>query len=61
MGLLQLVQTKYTIAKNVIENPIHISVMRGPLTRNLAPLLLDVIDEINIGVEEHIPTRGDGE
>lgn len=54
-----LVQTKYTIAKNVIENPIHISVMRGPLTRNLAPLLLDVIDEINIGVEEHIPTRGD--
>lgn len=54
-------QTKYTIAADVIDNPIHINVIKGPLTRNLAALLPDVVDEIELAAQELIPTQGDGE
>lgn len=60
MCALQLVQTKYTIAPNVIDMPIHIAVIKGPLTRNIASLLPDVVDEIRVATEDSIPIHGDG-
>ncbi|PCH34303.1 cytochrome P450 [Wolfiporia cocos MD-104 SS10] len=55
----ELVQTKYTIAEDVIHHPIHIPVIRGPLTRNIAALIPDMFDEISFATDELIPTRGD--
>ncbi|CCL98903.1 uncharacterized protein FIBRA_00910 [Fibroporia radiculosa] len=55
----ELVQTKYTIAEDVIAHPIHINVIRGPLTRNLVSILPAVIDEIDAACRELIPTEGD--
>lgn len=55
----ELVQTKYTIAPNVIDMPIHIAVIKGPLTRNIASLLPDVVDEIRVATEDSIPIHGD--
>ncbi|CCL98904.1 uncharacterized protein FIBRA_00911 [Fibroporia radiculosa] len=54
----ELVQTKYTIAEDVISDPIHINVIRGPLTRNLATVLPAVVDEIDVSFRELIPTHG---
>ncbi|KZT08802.1 cytochrome P450 [Laetiporus sulphureus 93-53] len=54
----EFVQPKYTIGvTEVVDNPIHISVIRGPLTRNLAVLLPGIMDEISVAMEELIPIK----
>ncbi|PCH34304.1 cytochrome P450 [Wolfiporia cocos MD-104 SS10] len=55
----ELVQTKYTITEDVIHHPIHIPVIRGPLTRNIAALIPDMFDEIAVAANELVPARGD--
>ncbi|KAH9929782.1 cytochrome P450 [Fomitopsis serialis] len=55
----ELVQAKYTIAKEIHENPIHIPVIRGPFTRNLGALMPDVADEVASAVQEAIPDTGE--
>ncbi|KAI0962094.1 hypothetical protein AcV7_001014 [Taiwanofungus camphoratus] len=55
----ELAQTKYTIAPLLVAHPIHITVIRGPLTRNLASLLPDVVDEIDFAFKQLIPVQGD--
>ncbi|KZT08801.1 cytochrome P450 [Laetiporus sulphureus 93-53] len=55
----ELVQMKYTIAPEVADHPIHISVIRGPLTRNFGVVLPDVVDEITVAMEELIPIKHD--
>ncbi|KZT73242.1 cytochrome P450 [Daedalea quercina L-15889] len=55
----ELVQAKYTIAKQVHENPMHIPVIRGPFTKNLAALMPDVADEVASAVRDAIPDTGD--
>lgn len=42
-------------------HPIHITVIRGPLTRNLASLLPNVVDEIDFAFKQLIPVQGDGQ
>lgn len=56
---MQLVQGKYTIAKEIHENPIHVQVIRGPFTRNIGALIPDVADEVAVAVEDAIPKTGD--
>ncbi|PCH44104.1 cytochrome P450, partial [Wolfiporia cocos MD-104 SS10] len=55
----ELVQTKYTITASLIQTPIHVPVIQGPLTRNLDVLLLDMISEIAIAIPKAIPVKGD--
>lgn len=57
----QLVQTKYTIAPDVLIHPIHITVIKEQLTRNLAPLFHEVVKEVEAAMQELIPAKGDGE
>lgn len=54
-------QTKYTIAADVIDHPIHIAVIKGPLTRNLATVLPEVVDEIRDACQEIIRGNSNGE
>jgi len=56
----QVIQTKHTIAPDVFLNPIHIPVIRGPLTRNLGVLFADVVEEIFTAFPEVMPVDGDG-
>ncbi|CCL98069.1 uncharacterized protein FIBRA_00063 [Fibroporia radiculosa] len=53
----ELFQTKYTIAPNVQEHPIHLPVIRGPLTRNLNVVFGDVVDEIHTAFHDVVPVR----
>ncbi|KAH9837371.1 cytochrome P450 [Rhodofomes roseus] len=55
----ELVQARYTIAKEIHENPMHIAVIRGPFTRNLGVLMPDVADEVASALQEAIPDEGD--
>ncbi|CCL98543.1 uncharacterized protein FIBRA_00543 [Fibroporia radiculosa] len=54
----EVVQHKYTIAEEVVSDPFHINIIRGPLTRNLAALLPAIVDEIDASFRELIPTHG---
>lgn len=53
-------QGKYTIAKEIHENPIHVQVIRGPFTRNLGVLIPEVADEVAAAIDDAIPKTGDG-
>ncbi|KAI0732428.1 cytochrome P450 [Fomitopsis betulina] len=55
----ELVQGKYTIAKEIHENPIHVQVIRGPFTRNLGVLIPEVADEVAAAIDDAIPKTGD--
>ncbi|KAF9819212.1 hypothetical protein IEO21_02251 [Rhodonia placenta] len=55
----ELVQTKYTIAPDVLIHPIHITVIKEQLTRNLAPLFHEVVKEVEAAMQELIPAKGD--
>jgi len=57
--MYQLLQMRHTVAPEVSTNPIHINVVRGPLTRNLGLLFPDVIDEIDLAFPEAIRLKGD--
>ena len=57
---MQLVQGKYTIAKEIHENPIHVQVIRGPFTRSIGALIPDVADEVAAAIEDAIPKTEDG-
>ncbi|PCH34174.1 cytochrome P450, partial [Wolfiporia cocos MD-104 SS10] len=54
------VSTKHTIAPDVNDHPIHLAVIRGPLTRNLGVVFLDVIDEIFAAFPDVIKLDGNG-
>ncbi|KAI0947286.1 hypothetical protein AcV7_009746 [Taiwanofungus camphoratus] len=51
----EFMQLKYTIAPR---HPVHVKTMRENLTRNMATLLPDLIDEIRAAVQDMIPTHG---
>ncbi|EMD34619.1 hypothetical protein CERSUDRAFT_86021 [Gelatoporia subvermispora B] len=54
-GAAELLQSKYTLGRDTAEDPYHIEVIREKLTRNLATLLPDVMDEIQHAFNEFIP------
>ena len=53
-------QAKYTTAMESHENPIHVQVIRGPLTRNVSALIPDVSEEVALAIDDAIPKTGDG-
>ncbi|EMD34612.1 hypothetical protein CERSUDRAFT_158140 [Gelatoporia subvermispora B] len=54
LGTQELLQSKYTLGRQQIEDPYHVDVIREKLTRNLAILLPDVMDEIQHAFNEFI-------
>ncbi|KZT02239.1 cytochrome P450 [Laetiporus sulphureus 93-53] len=46
---------RYTIAPDANKLPIHINVIKGPLTRNLGVIYSDVVDEMKAAFPENIP------
>ena len=42
------------------EDPVHITVVRSHLTRNLTPIFGDMYDEVQATLDELIPVHNDG-
>lgn len=57
----QLSFTKYTLGPVVHENPYHIPVIREKLTRHIASVFPDIMDELALAFSEFIPAKADGE
>lgn len=54
-------QMKYTLGRDPMDDPYHIDIIKEKLTRTLPAVLPEVIDELKVATEEHIPTKGDGQ
>ncbi|CCL98915.1 uncharacterized protein FIBRA_00922 [Fibroporia radiculosa] len=54
-----MIQSKYTIAPDILVHPIHITVIKEQLTKNLAPLFPDVAEEVRLAFQELIPAKDD--
>ncbi|PPQ96344.1 hypothetical protein CVT26_005028 [Gymnopilus dilepis] len=52
-------QWDFTVGPGVSNNPYHINVVRGPLTRNLANQFKDVHDEMILSLNDMIPLHAD--
>lgn len=48
------------MGREVTDNPYHINIVRGPLTRNLANQFDDIRDEMVLAVNDMIPCQKDG-
>ncbi|OCH84018.1 cytochrome P450 [Obba rivulosa] len=55
----QLIQAKYTLGREFSEDPYHIDLIRERLTRNLAVLFPDVLDEIQHAFDHFIRAESD--
>ncbi|OSX67204.1 hypothetical protein POSPLADRAFT_1042481 [Postia placenta MAD-698-R-SB12] len=51
----EFIHSKYTVAPDITDHPIHTAVIRGPLTRNLNLLFPDVVDEMKTAFPEVMP------
>ncbi|EMD40104.1 hypothetical protein CERSUDRAFT_45258, partial [Gelatoporia subvermispora B] len=58
-GAQELLQSKWTLGRETTEDPYHIEVIKEKLTRNLATVLPQVMDEIQHAFDDQIPTKGD--
>ncbi|OSD00841.1 cytochrome P450 [Trametes coccinea BRFM310] len=56
-GVLYLTQFKHYIHPNIIKDPFHVDPIRDQLTRQLAPMLPNILDEIIETCKEHIPAK----
>ena len=52
---------KYTVGRESMDDPYHIDIIKEKLTRTLPAVLPEVIDELKLAVDEHIPTQDDSE
>ena len=57
---VQMLATKWTMGENVIENDYHARVVRNRLTRSLAGVFDDIVDEIALSFLDLIPAKNDG-
>ena len=55
-----MVHVDWTIQPDVMHIPIHIAMIKERLTRNLAPITPDVVDEVQRGFKEFIPATEKG-
>ncbi|KAK1231303.1 hypothetical protein PQX77_005583 [Marasmius sp. AFHP31] len=53
----ETLQLRYTMSPVIHENPYHIDVVRGALTRNISARFDDVRDELKAAFDEYIPPR----
>ncbi|KAI0329481.1 cytochrome P450 [Cubamyces sp. BRFM 1775] len=56
-GAGEFIQTKFTIGHETHLDPYHVDIIRDKLTRSLAAVLPDVIDELTVAVHEYIPAK----
>ena len=56
----QVLQLKYTLTRESINDPYHVEIIREKLMRTLSTVLPDVIDELATAVPDYIPINGDG-
>lgn len=54
-AVVETLQVHYTMGSPIHDDPYHIEVVRGPLTRNIAAKFDDVRDEIVTAFDEQIP------
>ncbi|PPQ84746.1 hypothetical protein CVT25_007510 [Psilocybe cyanescens] len=52
-------QWDHTLGNAVSDNPYHINIVRGPLTRNLANQFNDIHDEMVLALNDMIPCKAD--
>lgn len=55
-----MVHVDWTVQPDIMHIPIHIAMIKERLTRNLAPITPDVVDEVQRGFEELIPATEKG-
>ncbi|KAH9895714.1 cytochrome P450 [Cubamyces lactineus] len=55
----EFVQTKFTIGQETHLDPYHVDIIRDKLTRSLAAVLPEVMDELTVAVHEYIPAKED--
>ncbi|KAH9915855.1 cytochrome P450 [Fomitopsis serialis] len=55
------IQLRYTVSNSVVDHPIHIPTIRGPLTKNLGVVFGDVVDEINAAFTDTIGSKLQGD
>ncbi|KAJ3543507.1 hypothetical protein NM688_g5847 [Phlebia brevispora] len=58
-GAGDLIGTRYMFGEGFHENPYHVTVIRGQLTRQLVTAFPDIRDEITAAFGEHIPAHTD--
>jgi hypothetical protein len=58
--LAQATQTKYTMGTNPDDERIHVPVVRSTLTRHLAALFGDIVDEMIESVRDALPSHASG-
>ena len=56
---LQVLQLRHTLGPGV-DDQFHVAVVRDKLTRNLAALFPDVLDEVQAAFAEYVPAKEDG-
>ena len=56
----QILQSRYTLGHDVVDDPYHISIIKNQLTRNLSVIMPDMIDEIKLACQELLPVQGEG-
>ena len=60
--ILQILQSDYTLGRQLRENTYHTAVIRGSLNRKLESILPDMIDElvdaVRDGIDEHLDDEG---
>ena len=52
---------QYTLGEDLLENPWQIDVIQGKLTRNLDAIIPDLADELQVALQDVVPSKGEGE
>jgi len=56
----ELLQTKYTLGREIHEDSYHLGVIRSQLTRNLNALFPELCEEVAAAFADEIPATTDG-
>ncbi|KAH9834047.1 cytochrome P450 [Rhodofomes roseus] len=56
-----LSQLRYTFSESVADQPIHVTTIRGPLTKNLGIIFDDVVDEVHAAFADTIGSKMQGD
>lgn len=57
----QILQADYTLGREVLQNPYHVSILRSQLTRSLGVLYPEIRDEIITTFDDVLDLKGNGE
>ncbi|KAI1787506.1 cytochrome P450 [Ganoderma leucocontextum] len=57
-GIEEIVQMKYIIGHEALDDQYHVGIIKEKLTRMLPAIVPDVVDELKLAVSHYIPTKG---